>query len=1786
MIRSYFLIFISFILLGCLPEAPQTVPRTDGQELNNQTEDDSDSNETPTEEIVESVKWFNSGLELETLTIDFDNNKNLYLRGDDVNNFLNNSAQFQSSYCIVVNYPSTSSTTPKPLYAKVIPFIDQTFVGQFKRSFRVNLVSSSGNNSCLLPTGFVDSSDNLQTVPAPASAAFHSSDVCLGCKDIITSNSLVLYQVKEFNGTTYLEAISQSSISYNKLNLRIDINSNSGDGSSSCTTSQCQAQGFDCCVQGQCVNEKGIKSAGVEADPSGFEEAESEKEDNENWYKKYPQFYHICLEQTPTDGEQPPVEPEDPQGDADARLESLINDYYCIEELKEKSLADPFHTDPIDESQVYTKCEKTDSSNNLYFETVMRRLYTNCRCAVKDDFDQMVKDCPKYTYTPVYVQDNEGKDTEEIESIECVAPPVENTPTPFQDLEVVVSSKRAPQRFFNENGVELNPDEVLPEGVSGEQEGTKFQYLDDEKLFPQNGTFNMNSIIGQITLGPEEAIGAKLVNVEFDKMYLISTIDGFYSPCSLCAKDSWFNNFSAQPSTQQGVGLQAIGYSTRRDTFDGNTTFGNYEDTIFGRACWVPPTMIPFSHEGDTDVQTQRLNRQQVQAAFFANGYQRDWYGFNKGAIIGSFDGVSWFAIGKNRVVRATTDRLYIAVNAPFADLANATEHQVSVQEYDFVSTAPSYDYDPNEAINSAFQNEAGLCQKYHECDTDAQCITKLGWEYTCADVSFIKTKWPSFDPNGAKEVLGQARIGQLIEFLNQGELPPDSGTKRCVYRGAGAPCRVDYQNISDEGLRKNLTCAPNYYCADLDKTGVFNKEVARFARPIDEQVDSKNHLYGQDANILGRPKDYTAHNGLESLTDPIKTAVTRNLNTMDSSTVTQFGICKPGKKLPSYANSISTLDWEPEVQHASEDEFYRTDFISQIASCNSALYTDLRYSSCPILDESGNYIHTQTSFIEDSFFIPALDDNFSKQFTVERYSFAQNACGLESLDENTDIGPGIRSDDIRDFSAFKTIEARTLATSDSQVQPTLVQDACFRRAGAVCHTDLDCSPNRLMAETIDLRPDSFFGNLAEKTYFEEFLVCGQAETKPNLNDANFNTFNIENNRCCRPVGESITMHTEDSPNAPESQGLRTDLIGSLNPSDSRRYSRYSITNSLINSASKTIGIVRPSANADDVNNDKILDNTTVNITKRNQWKTLHETAARTCCGSNWVRKFADGTNDWTVNRLNLDVADFKCLNSKSPLYLTENASAFNLDNSFLSRDRIDFCIDPGLETAGCIQSPFGEISDFLVRRPVIDTTTVPMTLDSNPEKMEGLWADNPWTFSFLRSADQVDLPYLDWSSSEEDATRKNIITRLPSFIAFEDVGSLNVSLPNPFVAGSNAQCRRLKPQSESCSVTGGNFGLCGPTDPWVTAQNDQGVNETCDAGIDVCCYVYNESTRVLRVAYTNDVQTDSNNFEKVDISLNFSFTAPGTLLWEQEKTAGASVDDASLLDHRRSSEPGNALYYLRKLAKLEYLGIPQMTYEPIYCNDNYQKMVPGIFKDTAFGSKLKTVMDFINHPRTFEDPDVNGPWSADSAGGDQDADELNRNLVGTQELIDQAQIFSDNQFMCCRELGAFVKDANQCCSGYAVAGTEVGEDSDDLTQDEDTLTCRLPAGTNLNVYFNKFVSGEGLAENNSGVVLTNDDFDQRTGEPVLSTTVNTKLQRLGETFCEFGQVRRGGAFGPFQAEPFGSEGQQDGGGQVFSILDSVFDNSSITNQQVGFTVFNLGFRWNHQFYCEIGDAN
>ncbi len=1870
-----FSLFLLFTVTGCIPGTTTPAKREAAGDNISDSPFGDDSEQTT---VTETAYWFDGGIKKQTLTLDITNLKTTFIFGDDVSLLLSENNNSSRNYCVYVDFQAGFGTSPKQLRMRAIPsFTYDPIAGKIKRYYRILSNVESGNEICNVATVNSYSGAGVPNFTAPILSQISNSvtSVCTNCLNIISSTQVRLYEQRD--GANHI--VTNETVAMNKLNFKIDINSNTGNETPNCSTLNCQNQGFDCCVNGQCVKDARAKFSRSELATQfpqsndgdsisdalqEFDLAELLKGSDPNWYRDYPQYYFICLENIPGDGGSGNGDTGGGEIDeAQARLNRNIQDYYCIEELKENTEIDPFHTDPISSTGTYTVCSLSSTPGqtpSTYFRDVMTRLYENCGCS-ETSFSNMVANCPKYTYKANsenpsltfslsditnYMVTNSLSDLNgvtnlgeltKINSIECVAPQVDPNDLPFQDLDVLVPSRSVAHRFFDQNSdsngndIEITDVANLPVGASGVQEGAEFRYLDNERLFPDNKEFNMNSLLGQMNVNLTGAVPAKIVNVEFDKQYYIATIDGFYTPCPTCAKDSWFPSFSPNPNTNYGVGLTSIGHTTKRDAWGSNSTFGNYEDTIFGRACWLPPTMLPFSHLSLSSKKSQRLNRLKTQAAMYVNGYQRDWFGFNKGALIGSFDGVSWFAIGKGRVAKSTTNKLYLAINAPFGDLTSPNDHLVSVQEWDFITTGAQYDYNIDLSINHPRQNEAGQCQRSHRCETDSDCITQLGWEYACADINSIKTSWPKFSVEGANEIANDPRSGTILSLLNQQVLPPGTSSRKCVYRGAGSPCRTDYENIADENLRKTLTCAPNFYCADLDTNAVFNNEIARYGQPLENLALPANHLFGQEANILGRPKQYMANgvSALFSLPTDVKTTITDNLEVTNPGIGTNAGICRPGKKLPkrNLAGINGTQDWKPADQHTTFDPDYRTDYISQIAGCNSAFFSSMKTTSCPVLGSDGNYEFTKDSFINTSDLFKATE--------LSRLANSQNSCGLESINPAAIINSSTTASDLRDDSAFKLIEGRPLSSSSVNFEPTLTRDACFRRAGSVCHTDLDCSPNYKHAELVDIINPAFFGNEAEKKYWTESLVCGQGADEPrNVNDPTFNTYNIRRNLCCREVGKDITIYTEKTPGVAGipnfTETLNSRKLASTFPNDPDRYSRFSVLDEGVDPVTGEALFTPPNASTEKDSNDELVE--VNNILQGKQWKVINETATRTCCGGGWIRKFADGTNNWQINRLNLDVNDFKCLNFRTPLVNTENPEFFGLTPGQNSQDSQNTCLDPGLAGAGCSQyvgsQAMGALQNQIIKprliKPRPNRQSGRMKLHSDPLEMvdNDSWSNFLWSFNEMSSADTNPLTYLDWNLPRDEVTRRNISVSLPSFITWPgDYDLLGENLSDGFITPSTIttgvtvrlesrnsagsidgnyynQCAELPIQGTGpgtdCSSGTGWYGICSPDLPDVTTS---AFNNACAAavsvqGTDPCCYMYDKFSRILKVAYTFGVTNQDQSYGKHKKDFIIEFIAPGTELWESVTVdssvlASDSVSDAafpaqgSVADHRRSSLPGNATYYLDKLSKLELIGIPQINYEPLYCNDNYQKLVPGIFKEATTGGPLTNINEFNQHPDTFISNELEygndkAPFGVFLAGDSvMDYTNINQPYVTTSQLLDHEPVFSADEFMCCKPLGTQidlnVEDGTACCSGFAASGQN--SSSGGLGK------CMLAPGTDLHVYFNKFVSGEGMSEEIENP-LTESDFDELTGTPKLEPTIINKMQDIAREYCTSGSFTQGAAYGPFNAEPIGGLGQQQGSGSEFSFIDSINDSGTNNQDPAGYNPFSAGYRWNNHIYC------
>ena len=1731
-------LLLLFLLVSCLP----TAQVSKGNLASDGTSQSTGGTTSGTTTIPASVtQWNYLGALSKTITINVSNLNNSYILGKDIETFLTTPANFSQDYCLISRYSIAGLTYE--LRSRIIPISYYDFSAKRTvKIFRVDFNDLNNSKSTCIensasPIGIEMIDVNGDHVLDPnsivaARKTYDPSLICPLCSSVLSSSKIFI--AKKSLGVLKELTLAENDI--RTLALSIDPNNNSSTNAGSCSQTECATRGFDCCLDNQCITDGATRPTASTQYSSQLQAAEQERLNNPLAYLNYPQLYYICGTSIPstTGGSS--------SGSYDQGLTQLKKDYFCLKHLTTNKTGATFHQDVLngfaslpDELDIADvlnspatlypidiECRNDAApSSNMYYKKVVERLYQNCGCA-KTTLSDMITYCPAYDYTVNYFETSGLPNR-----IDCYTPPNTANQIPTQQT-VSVNSRSAPHRYFRSCGEEFGSTGACASGDS--QEGDFFEYQDEGNILPSQEQFGMNSILGQMKVTLDKTVPAKSIAIELDQIYQISTTSGFYSPCPTCAKDSWFTSFSAYPTTAYGTGLQAIGHSTSRDLYDNNSTGGNYEDTIFGRACWIPPTMIPFSHSPISSTQTQRLTRLKTQAALFANGYQRDWYGFNKGALIGSFDGVSWFAVGKGRIVRSTSKKLFLAINAPFADLASPTLQVVNVQAYDGVSQAAQLDYDPTLHLYHPYQNEAGNCQANHMCDTDTDCVTRLGWEYMCASVQDVKTQWPKFDVD-AKEKAGLTDILTIDQVLNQKRFPSAS-TKRCVYRGAGSLCIPNSGTVTDLNKRKTLTCAPNFYCANINTSGsVFNSKVSRYASNLEDIPVARNHYFGKDANVLGRPLSYVASSLTTSLPSDVKANLTQNMLQYEASASSTTGICLPGKALPEASNQATMFN--PYEQHKNADSQGRTDFISQIGGCNSGLFTSYRYSSCPVFNSTGDYEFLSSTYATLNYPIRARN---------------QNSCGLDSLLSTATLSS--TADALLPYSPFRTIESKTLSTQ-TVIEPSLARDACLRRAGQVCHTDLDCGPNKMHADQTENFSLAYFGNEAEKKYHQEYLVCGQGDAKPSPFDTvGYKAFSMSKNRCCREVGSDLTTFTSYIPlkvqpvsstdyNA-TSYDLKMTLAPGISPKDPLRYSRLATVENL-GSAD------RPPLNAYQTRSGSSLNFAqTANVMTPYQWKTLGEANSEGCCGGGWVRKFSDGGNDWTRrDRLYMDMKNFACINSRTSLLTHPEDYAFQYDSigdvtTLVNQDLGDYCKDATGMKGSCAQ--------YSISNSSVDTgpqADSPQFV-SNHIKTNGMVfsEDNYKDFYFYpRSADGNPEVIMDFTSA---TGRRNIEIKLPSYYprsafdyhyAVKKTFATYADRRDGFGAGYGGIWRSVVMLYDLTDISlSGNIAYCTiPTGAQLTALEglsnplENNVSGTYCPSTESCCHSYNPATRILKVI-TGNPASGLWAGKKMGLKISLGYPAGG----------GTSL----------RTKPGTSTHYLKRLGLLELSGIPQVTYKPIMCNDNGDRLVPGVFKKPLGVTDMKSVH--------FNDPSISFYDSTYSS-----------NFTNAKGL-DHEPVFSENDFKCCTPLGKNTTDKTKCCSGYGNA-----------TPSGTIFTCALPVGADLMVYFNRFVTNEGRGTDQPGGGLLDEDFDNLTGEPIISVTVSQKISILGKTYCSSGKVRQGGTFGSFNLEPSGSDTNQNE--KIYGIVDSPNDEAAVAGggASAGYTAFMSGFRWNHHLYCD-----
>lgn len=1811
-------VFILTVLSSCVADSGSSKKKASSASTNNTNS--GTTNTTPT--FSDAQYWFSTEKVTGTVTVNKNSDNIIYLRGSNIHNFLNAVAQnstgfnYTKQFCLVFGFASSQY---KQVRIKAVPISVTNYeTKKIERLFRIDVPSIEES------TAVCANAPGESVLPATFSAGV--SDVCVNpastdCRGTISSNSMSLY----YNGPKISSAskVQTQRLDISTMKVAINLNSSSSADSSVCTNTSCSAKGFDCCLEGQCVKD-GVERPNLSSiDPNEVARARADFATNPLSFINYPQVYFVC-----TNISRNPIPPTGDNGssttEAQQRVANLLPKWKCMNHYdlnfgnsEQYDLCIPLSTEIITSEMKYNKTK-----------IEVAKL---CGCSASDDL--IAEACPNWKLKPVY------KSTVEIDAnivdFACLTPSPESPVGPIVNLNVNVSARAAPHRFFylNEykNQTGRKPKTFAYDAKKQDlsdfiynQEGTAFSYIDEfTKTGPISDSFNMNSVLGSINVDLTKTQPAKMVNVELGRTYILSATSGYFTPCARCAKDSWFESFTAFPNSQKGVGLVAKGYTTKRDSFMGNATLGNYEDTIFGRACWLPATMIPFSHlkmatvdSTSTDPTTQRQNRLKTQAALYINGYQRDWFGFNKGALIGSFDGVQWFAIGTGRRLTATSNKLFLAMNASFLDLADSTDTVVNIIPDLGGNSAPSYDYDPELAFNDPKQNTAATCQRYHQCNTDSDCVTQLGWEYSCADVGQLKTKWPNFNAD-AEEIGNSESENYLLNILEPNQ--PGTITKRCVYRGMGSLCKRDFNAITNASLKKAFTCAPNFTCVSLNSSR-FNEELIRSPNELD------NILYGRDTNILGRPKDYVT--STKALPQEAVNAL--SANGQISVNATDFGLCMPGKSIASHSL----------YNHQYTDALRRTDFVNQIGTCNSTPLSGVsetatrnlnsaKYYACPLFGDDMNYV---------------LSTNGAELGTQLNSILTQNSCGGEARKSTGD-------------SAFSSIEFPTLSVSKNIVSPGFAADACFRRAGSVCHTDLDCSPNKLHADLLTSLGISFFGNTrAEYRYWEEDLICGQGASVPAVGATDYLDYDLTKNRCCREVGKDFSMYTSDASGTTaaergviipdlgaENKFLRTDLMSFADPKANYRYSRYSVSPTAVSELSSPTRIPKVSRNT---------------MPTVEQWKVINETGTRNCCGGGWIRKFADGTHDWTVrNRLKLNAENFSCLNYRSYLSKPElgdrnnatysGAAALNFYS--YSREYEHFCrmpqaapstdttltTDPdgafGASAFGCLQTPFADLQNgYDIRSPYLyapnklssddpwSSTTSPKLPNITDRMARVNTTPNPESYDAGQLLQHVsaESPYqpIPFKTNENAEIRQNFLYMLNTS-GYKDVIAASylpfyIPYRANFGSGATSPSRLTNPSGTIDKIY---FLVSYRNSSTESEFDNRAVLNITNRELNTadCTSVFNviksgtfsiPNLRVAMNAFTtagmtaladgtsplNDGYYAAWCVAKEDVTARPVFILVSTLDYDTNISAGTFYD-FNYAGHAIDYVPhegidadrihaGNQNYYLTKLGRLELLGIPQIVYEPLFCHNSQRTsttnptrpeldtLVPGIFKSTVTSRDHLTNGNYFYSDATGRLRDLYQLGLLDDYGNHQ-------RQFTYQNMVDHPAIFSGSEFACCTPLGKTPGSADKCCSGYAKEGTD------------GKLTCMLPKGTNLNVYFNKFVSGEGVGSDLplGGLIaqsssIENEDFTRVTGELKLRAETYNKVIALGNEFCD-GELVKGGAFGYFTAEPFagGYAGETK---FPLSIVDSDVDYEE-DDETVGKGVFDQGFRWNHHIYCK-----
>lgn len=784
----------------------------------------------------------------------------------------------------------------------------------------------------------------------------------------------------------------------------------------------------------------------------------------------------------------------------------------------------------------------------------------------------------------------------------CVYPDP-NPVVPPVTQQVYLSSKTVPVRYFDVTGT----GKAVVTGSTLAQEGKLFSYRKDNLLNPSNmpdivspvageDTFvGFNEIYGSLSYSSNSAKPAKEVGVTKGKTYDLYVDNGTYSNCVQCGNDYNSQLNKLFPLTQFGGGVVPLQSRTDRSQSNGVRA----DDFSFGRACFVPASMIPWSHAIASEAQEQRQNRMRAQHFFYANGYQRDWFGFDYGAVIGSFDGVKWFAIGTNRRIKADTNKLFLAVNGPFGDLALESTFTVTIND-------GSLNPIGSNVVTTDLESDGAQCQKFHQCSSDNDCATTLGWDYVCSSVNETTTSWPRFDDNAKEMPDVQREDNRLTSILGL-----SSAGKRCVYRGRGSACTQNYleaaininSTFNQAQTQSQHTCSANNYCQSLISGGIlnskFNNRIARYGKV---RTDAASDSFGLAAKVPGRPMEFNAIEQMRS-----ETAKNFNSNKI-------AGLCIPGRT-PEASSFVGQNTTTPPSEYTGD----RILGIGMSYRKTEASPIPTYLAACSVMDSTNNYFYAKGTPNT------ANSSNSDLIYNSGSQSISTNALNIFNSIFTT---KGIN------FNLYKN-------NSSPLTSAVFTENRCMRAPGASCFSDLDCAPSKVIADRVKMisADDTAVTDILNKyeiKFWQEELVCSQSIPKSEP------TYSAFNNRCCREVGKIISIANADISNGLINEGVPGIDVGMASVASTKyRYSRVAT----VYKDQKTDAVNFPPLSA--AIKDQCSIGGCVNTsTLTNQFKTFSAYAERTSCSGDWIRNFDNGNHKWESSRFqSFNSTMFRCMN-------------------------------------------------------------------------------------------------------------------------------------------------------------------------------------------------------------------------------------------------------------------------------------------------------------------------------------------------------------------------------------------------------------------------------------------------------------------------------------------------------------------------------------------------------------